>query len=61
MLMAPPTRRTQPYRDTMDREASPVLSAMLAGRDFWGYNPMDSRRALAKRAKLSQLLSQRFR
>jgi hypothetical protein len=55
-----PTRRSQPYRDALGRAPSPVLSAMLAGRTFWGQNPMDQRREMERRARLSQLLAQRF-
>ena len=53
-----PTRRTQPYRKG-PRDASPVLSAILAGKPTYGANPADYQRALAARSKLAALLAGR--
>jgi hypothetical protein len=60
MLTFTPTRLSQPHRRALGRPVSPVLSAMLAGRTFSGYNPQDMVREHQRRMRLSQLAAQRI-
>lgn len=43
--------RTQPYRRSLSRAASPVLTAQKRGRTLFGNNPQDIGRAAARNAK----------
>ena len=43
------TRRTQPYRRKLGRQAGPSLSAMLKGAPLGLPNPMDLQRQMLKR------------
>jgi hypothetical protein len=55
--MARPTRRQQPYRDGQSTRApGPTLDAMRRGRTAGGLNPMDNKRALAKKGTLARKL-----
>lgn len=46
-----PTRRTQPYRRNTGRQPGLALMAMKRGRDAFGRNPADVKRATMRKKR----------